>query len=171
MNEYGYTENMKNFFNKAKSKADDLVTSAKEMSPGPGDIKRAADFLVDAASKTATEVGRLGKDALKTDMAKDATAGAAIGAVVAVPIPLVGPIAGAVVGVGLGVYKSIKQGAKLERIEPLAHDTSATIIEVESKIVSSVDKFEELSKLHDLKVKGVLTEEEFAAEKKKILDR
>ena len=104
-------------------------------------------------------------------MAKDATAGAAIGAVVAVPIPLVGPIAGAVVGAGLGVYKSIKQGAKLERIEPLAHDTSATIIEVESKIVSSVDKFEELSKLHDLKVKGVLTEDEFAAEKKKVLDR
>lgn len=162
---------MKDLFNKAKSKAGDLVTSAKDMGPDAGDIKRAADFLVDAASKTATEVGRLGKDAFKTDMAKDAAAGAAIGAAVAVPIPLVGPIAGAVVGAGLGVYKNIKQGPKTERPVVLPNDTASNVIEAESKIVPSVDKFEELSKLHDLKVKGVLTEDEFAAEKKKVLDR
>jgi hypothetical protein len=162
---------MKDLLNKVKSKAGDLVISAKDMGPDAGDIKRAADFLVDAASKTATEVGRLGKDALKTDMAKDAAAGAAIGAAVAVPIPLIGPIAGAVIGAGLGVYKNIKQGPRTERPESLPNDTSSTFIEVESKIASPVDKFEELSKLHDLKVKGVLSEEEFAAEKKKILTR
>jgi hypothetical protein len=151
---------MKNLFDKAKS-----------MSPNSGDVKRAADFLVDTASKTATEISRLGKDALKTDMAKDAAAGAAIGAAVAVPIPLVGPIAGAVVGAGLGVYKNMKQGPKTEGPVALPNDTSSNVIEAESKIVPSVDKFEELSKLHDLKVKGVLTEDEFAAEKKKVLDR
>ncbi|OYU10374.1 MAG: hypothetical protein CFE38_17765 [Comamonadaceae bacterium PBBC1] len=104
-------------------------------------------------------------------MAKDAAAGAAIGAAVAVPIPLVGPIAGAVVGAGLGIYKNIKQGPQTERPVALPNDTSSNVIEAESKIVPSVDKFEELSKLHDLKVKGVLTEDEFAAEKKKVLDR
>jgi len=133
--------------------------------------KSKADLLVDSASRAAAEAGRLGKGALKTDMVKDAAAGAAIGAAVAVPIPLVGPIAGAVVGAGLGVYKNIKQGPKTERPVALPDDTSPTVIEAESKIVPSVDKFEELSKLHDLKVKGVLTEDEFAAEKKKVLDR
>lgn len=162
---------MKEILNQAKSKAGDLVTTAKAMSPDTNDIKRATDFLVDAASKTATEVGRLGKDALKTDLAKDAAAGAAIGAVVAVPVPLVGPIAGAVVGAGLGIYKNIKQGPRAERPESLTHEAPETIIEAETQIVPSVDKFEELSKLHDLKVKGVLTEEEFGAEKKKVLDR
>jgi Short C-terminal domain len=162
---------MRDLLKKAKFKAGDLVTSVKEMRPDAGEIKHAADFLVDAASKTATEAGRLGKDALKTDMAKDAAAGAAIGAAVAVPIPLVGPIAGAVVGAGLGVYKNIKQSLKTERPEALPNDTSSNIIDAESKIVPSLDKFEELSKLHDLKVKGILTEDEFAAEKKKVLDR
>jgi hypothetical protein len=151
---------MKNLFDKAKS-----------MSPNSGDVKRAADFLVDTASKTATEISRLGKDALKTDMAKDAAAGAAIGAVVAVPVPVIGPIAGAVVGASLGVYKNIKKGPTSPSVEALPNNSSATIAETENKPASSADKFEELSKLHDLKVNGVLTEEEFAAEKKKILDR
>ena len=162
---------MKDLFNKAKSKAGGLVTSAKDMGPDAGDIKRAADFLVDAATRTATEVGRLGKDALKTDLAKDAAAGAAIGAAIGVPLPVVGPMTGAVVGAGLSIYKNIKQGPRAERTKSLTHDASATIIEAETQIMPSVDKFEELSKLHDLKVKGVLTEEEFAAEKKKVLDR
>jgi hypothetical protein len=162
---------MKNLFDKARSTASEWMASAKEKSPDGEDIKRAADYLVDAAEKTATEVGRLGKDAMKTTLAKDAAAGAAIGAVVAVPIPLVGPIAGAVVGAGLGVYKNITRGPQQERSEALEHTQENPAIEVASQVVPSADKFEELSKLHDLKVKGVLTEDEFVAEKQKVLSR
>jgi hypothetical protein len=173
---------MKDFFNKAKSAAGDIVNStatklgevAKEHRPEPGDMKRAADFLVDAAGKTATEISKLGKDALKTELAKDAAAGAAIGAVVAIPVPLIGPIAGAVVGAGLGVYKNLRQTdtapAAPATESPQAQLTSR-VVEVEAKVVPNDDGFQKLERLHDLKVKGILTEEEFAAEKKKVLDR
>lgn len=153
------------------STTDKISETAKELRPAPGNFKRVADFLVDTASKTATEIAHLGKGALKTGMAKDAAAGAAIGAVVAVPIPLVGPIAGAVVGAGLGVYKNIVHGSKTMNDETPPLLTPPKVIDVESKVVPSIDKFEEISKLHDLKVKGALTEEEFSAEKKKVLDR
>ncbi|MDZ7938809.1 MAG: SHOCT domain-containing protein [Rhodoferax sp.] len=175
---------MNDMLNKAKSAATDLVTStankiadtAKENKPTAEGMKRTADFLVDTASRTATELGRLGKDALKTDMAKDAAAGAAIGAVVAVPIPLIGPIAGAVVGAGLGVYKNIRQsGTSHAEVMPppqaLTAASETPLIEVVATTPSPTDKFAELTKLHELKVNGILTEEEFASEKQKILNR
>lgn len=171
---------MKDMLNKAKSAAGDLVTStttklsevAKDHAPERGDVKRAADFLVDTASKTASELSRLGKDALKTDLARDAAAGAAIGAAVAVPIPVLGPITGAVVGAGLGVYKNLRQPASAAPSEPAQPQLPPQVVEVQAVPVPSADsKFAELEKLHDLKVKGILTEEEFAAEKRKVLDR
>lgn len=166
---------MKDFFNKAKNKASDLMTSgmekARELTPDSTDIKRATNTLVDSAGKAAKEVKQLGRNALKTDMAKDAAAGAAIGAVVAIPVPIIGPIAGAIVGAGLGVYKSIgqapKDGARASppRLPPIQ------VIEAEAQEVRPLDKYEELNTLYDLKIKGVLTEEEFAIEKKKVLGR
>lgn len=166
---------MKDFLNKARDKASDLMSSgiekARELTPDSADIKRAADTLVDSASKAASEVKQLGQDALKTDMAKDAAAGAAIGAVVAVPVPVVGPIAGAIVGAGLGVYKNVRQVPKSGSPSAPPRLPAAPVIEAESREVPHLDKYEELTKLHDLKVKGILTEEEFATEKKKVLDR
>lgn len=160
---------MKDLLNKAKDKVVDVASGLR---PEAGDLKRAADFVVDTASKAATEINQLGKEAIKTDLAKDAAAGAAIGAVVAVPVPVIGPVAGAVFGAGLGVYKSIKHGPKQSRADlPPSEAPAAIAVDVESKVVSAGDKFEELNKLHELKTKGILTEEEFAAEKKKILDR
>ena len=88
---------MKEILNKAKEKAGQL---SRDLRPDAADIKLSADYAIDAASKVAGEVGRLGKGALKTDMAKDAAAGAAIGAVIAVPVPVIGPMAGAVIGAG-----------------------------------------------------------------------
>jgi hypothetical protein len=166
---------MKDFLNKVKDKASNLMTSgmdkARELTPDSTEIKRAADALVDSASKAATEVKQLGQEALKTDMAKDAAAGAAIGAVVAVPVPLIGPIAGAIVGAGLGVYKNIRQAPKGGANDAPPRLPPAQIIEAEIREVPSLDKYEELSKLHDLKVKGILTDDEFNTEKKKVLDR
>jgi hypothetical protein len=168
---------MKDFLNKAKTAAGDMVTTsidrvteaAKNNRPTADDVKRTADFLVDSAGKAASELGRLGKDALRSDLAKDAAAGAAIGAVVALPIPLVGSATGAIVGAGLGVYKNIRGGDNNRANEAPPKQLAAP--SAEPAPATSSDRFEDLAKLHDLKVKGILTEEEFAAEKKKILDR
>jgi hypothetical protein len=169
---------MKDMFKRAKGAAGELVSStankltesAAKYAPERGDIKGVADYLVDTASKTATELSRLGKDALKTDLAKDAAAGAAIGAVVAVPIPIVGPIAGAVVGAGLGVYKNLRQTGHAAPGDPSKSQLPTHVVDVQAVAVPSAEnKFAELEKLHELKVKGVLTEEEFTAEKKKVL--
>jgi hypothetical protein len=166
---------MKDLLNAAKDKAGALVTTgvekARKMAPEADDLKRTAHVVVDSTIKAAHEVAQLGKEAMKTDMAKDAAAGAGIGAILAVPIPGIGPVAGAVVGAGLGVYKSIRHGSKTATPEPLPDQIPDRVIDVESKVVTPTDKFDELSKLHDLKVRGILTEEEFAVEKKKVLDR
>lgn len=162
---------MKDLLNKAKMKVSQLAT---DMRPDAKDVKRTADLAVDMASRAASEVSRLGKDALKTDMAKDAAAGAAIGAAVAVPVPVIGPVAGAVIGAGLGVYKNITRPSASQATPPVTLPSptpNANVIDVTPTASPVLDKYEELTKLHELKVKGVLTEEEFAAEKKKILDR
>lgn len=161
---------MKEILNKAKAKAGQL---SRDLRPDAADMKRSRDFAIDAANKVAGEVGRLGKHVLKSDMARDAAAGAAIGAVVAVPVPVIGPMAGAVIGAGLGVYKNITRpsGSKSAESPPLLTSQPVTVIDVVASEQASTDKFEELNKLHDLKVKGALTSKEFAAEKKKILDR
>lgn len=161
---------MRNFFDKAKQKTNQLAT---ELRPEVADVKRTSDRAVDIASKAANGLGRLGKDALKTDLAKQAAAGAAVGAVVAIPVPFIGPMAGAVIGAGLGVYKSITRPDTGQAAQPVIQSSPPPVEVIDviptTKIVE--DKYSELTKLHDLKVKGVLTEEEFVAEKKKILDR
>lgn len=96
-----------------------------------------------------------------------------MGAVVAIPVPLIGPVAGAVIGAGLGVYKNITRGGSKGPdpvILPMPHEFPDAVGTPKLEALA-LDKYEELNKLHDLKTKGVLTDEEFAAEKKKILDR
>lgn len=158
---------MKEILNKVREKASQLSRDAR---PKPENIKRSADFAMDAAGKVAGEVGRMGKGAMKSDLAKDAAAGAAIGALVAVPVPVIGPIAGAVIGAGLGVYKNIMRGGSSTAPRPPQQPDNPLLIDVNTA-PSSAEKFEDLNRLHELKVKGALTDEEFAAEKKKILDR
>lgn len=70
------------------------------------DFKIAAAKARNIASATADEAVKLGKEALRSDMTKDAAAGAAVGAAIAVPIPLIGPALGAAVGAGVGVFKN-----------------------------------------------------------------
>lgn len=87
-------------------------------------------------------------------MAKDAAAGAAIGAVVAIPVPVIGPVAGAVVGAGLGVYKNLtKRGDQAQK----------------APTHSAPDLHGQLLKLADLRDKGILSEAEFEAQKRKVL--
>lgn len=117
------------------------------------DAQIAAAWTRRTAGEVADEAGRLGKEALRSDLVKDAASGAAIGAVVAVPLPVVGPIAGAAVGAGLGVYKNLTKKGPPPSVTPQRVDTHA-----------------ELLKLADLRDRGILAESEFAEQKRKLLN-
>ena len=119
------------------------------------DAKAAVKWTKQAASTVASEAVDLGKRASRSEMAKDAATGAAVGAVIAVPIPIVGPVFGAIVGAGLGVAKNLtSDGSK-------SSEASAP----------SVDLHKALTDLEDLRQKGIITSEEFEAQKKQILRR
>lgn len=150
-------DKLKGLAEKAKDAVSSAVTAVGDLN-GDGvvdekDARIAADWARKTASTVADEAGRLGKEAVRSDLAKDAAAGAAIGAVVAVPLPVVGPIAGAAVGAGLGVYKNLTQKAPTQRPQAPAR----------------LDVPAELLKLADLRDKGVLTDVEFEAQKAKVL--
>jgi len=101
--------------NRAASTAGNFVsTVATQVGDLNGDGKiDAEDFKIAAARvkgfaiAATDEAAKLGKDALQSDLVKDAAAGAAVGAAVAIPIPFIGPIGGAAVGAVLGAYKNV----------------------------------------------------------------
>ena len=117
------------------------------------DARIATQWAKEKASAIGDEASKLGKAAVRSDLAKDAASGAAVGAVVAVPIPVIGPAFGAVVGAGLGMYKNVTKGGSASA----------------SAHALPMDIHSELLKLDDLRQKGVLSEEEFEIQKKKIL--
>jgi hypothetical protein len=152
------TEMLKHFKGVAKKTKDAFASAATAVGDLNGDgrvdeldLKIAAERLRKVASSASDEAGRLGREVARSDLAKDAATGAAIGAVVAVPVPVVGPVAGAVIGAGIGMYKNVtkKQAVATER--------------------RSVDHYGELLKLDDLRSKGILSEEEFSEEKRRLL--
>lgn len=99
------------------------------------------------------EAARLGKAALRSDLAKDSAAGAAIGAAIAIPVPLIGPAVGAAIGATIGAYRN------------LAGKTGHSNMD----ITKSPDIHADLLKLQDLREKGILSEEEFQREKSRVL--
>jgi hypothetical protein len=121
------------------------------------DARIAAEWAKKTSTSLGNEASRLGKEAIRSDLAKDAASGAAVGAVVAIPVPIIGPMAGAVVGAGLGVYKNL---TKKSQPAPAAIN-HATVTK---------DVYAELTKLDDLRQKKIISEVEFDAQKKKILD-
>lgn len=121
------------------------------------DARIAAEWAKKTATSIGDEASTLGKEALRSDLAKDAASGAAIGAAVAIPVPVIGPIAGAAIGAGLGVYKNLTKNGQSS--PPVSRDTEAKI-----------DVHAELVKLDDLLKKNIISEAEFEAQKKKVLD-
>ncbi len=119
------------------------------------DAKAAVKWTKQAASTVASEAADLSKRASKSEMAKDAATGAAVGAAIAVPIPLIGPIVGAAIGAGFGIAKNLKSDS------PKSSGASTP----------GVDLHKALTDLDDLRQKGIITSEEFEAQKKQILKR
>lgn len=120
------------------------------------DVRAAAEEFKKTAVAVGNEAARIGKEAAKSDLAKDAGAGAAVGAVMAVPIPIVGSVIGATAGATLGIYKNLTRNAPSPR-------ASAT----EQKTQSDV--YTEMLKLEDLRQKGIISDDEFSSMKNNIL--
>ena len=121
------------------------------------DARIAAEWAKMTATSIGEEASRLGMEAIRSDLAKDAATGAAIGAVVAIPVPIIGSMTGAAIGAGLGVYKNFTK-------------TSQPASTFNARVVVPKDVHAELLKLDDLRQKNIISEVEFEAQKKKILD-
>lgn len=117
------------------------------------DAKIARDRMASVLAAGADEAGQLAKSVARSSLTKDVASYAAIGAAVALPLPVVGPAIGAAVGAGLGLFRNLKRTA------PDAPEAA----------MPPKDALVELERLGALREKGVLTEEEFAAQKRKLL--
>jgi hypothetical protein len=153
-------DKLKNIFGKATAAISSTVTLVGDLN-GDGkvdseDAKVATEWAKNTASAAGDEAVKLGKQALKSDMVKDAVSGAAVGAVVAVPIPFVGPVIGATFGAGVGVYKNLT-------------NNSPAVAQSNAQVGASRDVYVELLKLDDLKQKGIVTAAEFESQKKRLL--
>jgi len=115
------------------------------------DAQIAAEWTKRQAIGLSGEAARLGRAALRSDLAKDSAAGAAIGAAIAIPVPLIGPAAGAAIGATIGVYRNLAGNKGLPNMD------------------AAKDIHADLLKLQDLREKGILSEEEFQREKNRVL--
>jgi len=117
------------------------------------DARIAAEWAKKQAASAGNEVARLGHEVVRSDLAKDAATGAAVGAAIAIPVPVIGPVAGAAIGATIGAYRNLTgKSTSSGSTPPKSQDTHA-----------------ELLKLQDLREKGVVTEEEFQREKRRVL--
>ena len=159
------------------SKAGEALSSAaakantfvQEHKPDEQQMDQAKAWVKKAATDTAVEATRMGKEVIRSDLAKDAAKGAAVGAVIAVPVPIVGPAIGAVVGAGIGVYANLTRSTPTiqQAVNHLAppHSQGAQV----APPATVKDVYAELLKLDDLLKKGILTQVEFDAQKAKVL--
>ena len=148
-------DKLKNFVGKAKDVVSSTAVMVGDLN-GDGkvdeeDARIAAEWAKKTASSIGKEAGRLGKEAMHSDLARDVGPCAALGAAVAIPIPIIGPMAGAAVGAGVGVYKNLTKKNQPPPAVPR-------------------DFYTELSRLDELRQKNIISEVEFEAQKKKILD-
>jgi hypothetical protein len=147
-------EKLKNLAAKVKTASDQVTDAATKVVQHPN-TKAAANLAKDAATEAAHQVADYAGQLSKSQVAKDAATGAAIGAVAAVPIPLVGPMFGAVVGGGIGAAISLKR--------------SWSNPQTPSEPTGPFDFHKEMTELDDLRQKGILSQKEFDARKKKLL--
>ena len=117
------------------------------------DARIASEWAKKQAVALGNEAARIGKEAARSDLGKDVTTGAVVGAAIAIPIPVIGPVAGAAIGATIGAYRNL----------------TGKSISSGSTPPKSQDPHAELLKLHDLRERGILTEEEFQREKNRVL--
>lgn len=151
-------EKFKEFARKAKATATAAAKRTTEFVqthvPPDEELSRAKARIVQVGKAVGDSAAEFGKDVAQSKTFQDGAKGAAVGAVVAVPLPVVGPVIGAVVGAGIGVY--------------LGHKTN-TSSQTSALPGPPKDLHDELLKLDALRQRGLLTDAEFDAQKRKLL--
>lgn len=154
----------------AASKTADYVQTHK---PTEQDLAQAKAMALKAGKAVADETVALGKEVAQSKTFKDAAKGAGVGAVAAIPIPIIGPAVGAVIGAGAGIYLGSRSQPQSQSpvlpAAPPAAAPAAVLIDVEA--TPPKDLYAELLKLDELRQKGLLTDEEFEVQKKKLLQK
>jgi len=120
------------------------------------DARIARDHAVQAMSVATNEAGKLAKSVVRAPLTKDVATYAAVGAAIAIPLPFVGSAIGAAVGAGLGLWRNM---TRHEATAPPSPETPP----------HPHDPIAELERLHGLKEKGVITDDEFLSQKRKLL--
>ena len=147
-------EKFEKLASRAKTAAGQVTDAATKVAQHPN-TKAAANRAKQMATEAANQVADQVQQVSKSQIAKDAATGAAIGAVVAVPVPVVGPMFGAMVGGGIGAVISLKRAWSSP---PTAGEATAPF-----------DFHKAMTELEDLRQKGILSQAEFDARKKKLL--
>jgi hypothetical protein len=88
-------ESLKCLFDKSKNAISETAVLVGDLN-GDGkvdheDAKIAAEWAKKTGNMVVDETAKLGKEAMRSEMAKDAAAGAVVGAAIAIPLPVIGP--------------------------------------------------------------------------------
>lgn len=118
------------------------------------DAKIARNYAASVMEAGAEEAGKLASAVARSPLVQDVASHAAIGAAIAIPVPVVGPALGGAVGAGIGMFQNLKRKEPGPLPAPIPPDS---------------DPITELERLSELRDKGILTEEEFQREKRKLL--
>ncbi len=138
---------------RATALSEKATSIAGQAAVAVGDLN--GDGKVDAAdakialSAATDEAGKIAKSVARAPLTKDVATYAAVGAAISLPLPVVGPAIGAAVGAGLGLWRN------MTRHETLSPETA--------------DPISELERIHDLKERGIITDDEFLNWKRKIV--
>jgi hypothetical protein len=151
-------EKIDKFLSAAKAAKDSVADSAKKVTGHPT-TEATASWVKETAAAAGAGLADQARKVSKSQVAKDTATGAAIGAAVAIPIPIIGPMFGGVVGGGIGLAIGLKRS--LNNPRPAEQSTPA----------GPNDFHKQMTELEDLRQKGILTQEEFDAQKQKLLNK
>lgn len=140
----------------AKSTKGRITEAAAKVANHPK-TEAAATWAKDAVTDAASDVADHARKVSKGQVARGAATGAVVGAAIAVPIPVIGPVFGSIVGAGIGALIGLKRSF----VNPSQSDVGSP--------AQPFDFHKEMTELDDLRQKGILTQEEFEAQKKKLL--
>lgn len=136
--------------------------------PDAQDIEQAKLWAKKTAAATAEEAARLGREVRESPLGQVAAKGAAAGTVTSLPVPIIGPALSAVVGASAGVYAHLTRPKTTEA--PVLTPAPAAYEPVVEVMAPSSDIYARLVRLDELLKKGILTQDEFETQKKKVLD-
>jgi hypothetical protein len=148
------------------SKAAALVQQHK---PDAQEIEQAKLWAQRTAAATAEEIARLSREVRESPLGRVAAKGAASGTVTSLPVPIIGPALSAVVGASASVYAHLTRSKTSEAPELAPEPVPSPYAPVVEVVAPDTEIYARLLHLDDLLKKGILTQAEFDAQKKKVL--